>query len=82
MYDCCVATINISIPDRIKEEAKLLVKAGLYASFSDFVRDSMRQALKRDKYEVMFEKAKQDEKEGKAIILDSDEDIDNFINKI
>ncbi len=75
-----MATINISIPDKLREQAQLLIKAGVYVSFSDFVRDSMRQALKRDKYEIVFERAMKDEKEGKAIKLESDKDIDDYVN--
>lgn len=40
-----MATMNISLPDKMKEWVEAQVKTGQYANVSDFVRD-----LLRDKY--------------------------------
>ncbi|KKQ75382.1 MAG: Addiction module antidote protein, CC2985 family [Candidatus Woesebacteria bacterium GW2011_GWB1_38_5b] len=75
-------TINISIPEKLKKQAQELVSSGFYASFSDLVRDSIRDAIKKNKYDLMFEQAKRDEKDGKATILKTEEDIEEFMNSL
>ena len=73
-----MTTINISIPENLKAQAQELVDGGFYSSFSDFVRDSIRNALYRDKYERWADEAKRDFKTGKGTLLKSREDIDIF----
>ncbi len=49
MYDYCMKTINISLPDKLKSQADNLIKAGYYASFSDLVRTAIRETITKPK---------------------------------
>lgn len=80
MYDPCMQTINISLPIQLKQQADFLVARGSYASFSDLVRDSIRKLIEKNQYDLWAEEAKGDVREGTAIIADSDQDIDQFLN--
>ena len=77
-----MATINISIPIKLKEEANSLVKKGYYVSFSDLVRDSLRALIEKSKYDLLADEAKRDEKEGKAVILKTNKDVDSYIDSL
>jgi len=77
-----MSTINISIPIKLKEEANSLVKKGYYVSFSDLVRDSLRALIEKNKYNVLADKAKRDEREGKAVILKTNKDIDSYFDNL
>ena len=77
-----MTTINISLPEQLKKEADGLVGAGYYASFSDLIRDSLRSLIARVKYDLMVKEAKIDEKTGRAKILRSAKDIDNYFKSI
>lgn len=73
-----MTTINISIPENLKAQAQELVDGGFYSSFSDFVRDSIRNALYRDRYERWADEAEKDLKAGRGVLLKSKKDIDDF----
>lgn len=73
-------TVNISLPTNLKKEADFLVARGDFASFSDFMRTSARELLER-KYQRWTDNALRDIKSGKAVALDSDKDIADFVNK-
>jgi Arc/MetJ-type ribon-helix-helix transcriptional regulator len=75
-------TINISLPVELKKQAQELVDAGLYASFSDLIRSSLRKLIPESKYDLMAKKAIKEYESGKATILDSEEDIDKFIHNL
>ena len=75
-------TINISLPAKLKSQANSLVKRGFYASFSDLVRDSVRKAIERNKFDLWAEEAKQDLKTGKAAVLKSDKEIEKFVESL
>lgn len=77
-----MVTINISLPEKLKDEAETLINSGFYASFSDLVRDSLRHAIFRNKYGLLTKEAKKDLKTGKAAVLKSDKNIDNFFKKL
>ena len=77
-----MSTINISIPIKLKEEANSLVKKGYYVSFSDLVRDSLRALIEKSKYDLLADEAKRDEKEGKAVILKTNKDVDSYIDSL
>ena len=77
-----MTTINISLPDKLKIEAESLVKKGFYASFSDVVRDSLRKLVATSKYDRWYAEAKEDERTGRAVILKSQKDIDNYFKKL
>ncbi len=82
MYNQCMTTINISLPEKLKDDAQNLVKKGFYASFSDLVRDSLRQVVEKSKYDLWYEDAKEDEKKGRVKVLKSGKDIDNYFKKL
>jgi Arc/MetJ-type ribon-helix-helix transcriptional regulator len=75
-------TINISLPVKLKKQAQELVDKGYYASFSDLVRDSLRQIVSKNKYDLMVEEAIEDEKRGDAIVLKTKKDIDEFMDSL
>ncbi len=77
-----MVTINISLPDKLKEEGENLISAGFYASFSDLVRDSLRTSIEKANLDRLYAGAKEDERTGKATILKSKKDIDNFFKKL
>lgn len=77
-----MTTINISLPDKLKQQAETLIERGFYASFSDLVRDALRQTISKSKYDLWAEEAKQDLKTGKAIVLKSKKDIKNYFDSL
>lgn len=77
-----MTTINISLPERLKEEAANLVKFGFYSSFSDLVRDSIRKLLTTSKYDLWVEEAKEDLKQGRAKVLKSEKQIDQYLKTL
>jgi len=77
-----MATINISLPEKLKDQAQALVKGGFYASFSDLVRDSLRQIVSKNKYDLWAEEAKEDLKEGRAVVLRNKKEIEEYMDSI
>ena len=77
-----MSTINISLPEKLKKEAEALVDSGLYISFSDLVRDSLRQIVAKNKYDLSTDEAKRDEKKGKARTLKTNKDVDDYIQSL
>lgn len=73
-----MTTINISLPKNLKAKAQALVDEGFYSSFSDLVRDSLRNTIFKDKYERWADEAKRDLESGRGSLLKSKEDIDDF----
>jgi len=61
-----MTTINVSIPEKLKSQAQELVERGFYASFSDVVRDALRQTLANNKYDLWADEAARDLKEDKV----------------
>ena len=47
-----MATMNISLPDSLKEWAEAQVATGKFANMSDFVRDLMRDAREQAEFEA------------------------------
>lgn len=77
-----MTTINISLPEKLKSEAEMLVNNGYYVSFSDMVRASLRWLVERSKYDVWAEEAKKDLKKGRVVVLKSSAQIDKYLKKI
>lgn len=77
-----MTTINISLPEKLKEDAEALIKKGFYASFSDLVRHSIRQLVAVNRYDRWAAEAKEDLKKGRAVVLRSEKDIDEYMNSI
>lgn len=74
-----MTTINISLPDKLKEQGEELIEKGFYASFSDLVRDSLRKVIDGNIYDAWAEEAKKDLRRGKASVLKTQKDIDAYI---
>jgi len=77
-----MTTVNVSLPEKLKEQAETLVKSGFYASFSDLVRDSLRRLVSQSKYDLWVEEAKEDVRKGKAKVLKSKKDIDSYFKNL
>jgi Arc/MetJ-type ribon-helix-helix transcriptional regulator len=77
-----MTTINVSLPEKLKEQAEALVSDGFYASFSDLVRDSLRKLVAQNKYDLWVEEAKEELKKGKAKVLKSKKDIDEYFGSL
>lgn len=74
-----MATINISIPTRLRSQAEELIASGYYISFSDLVRDSLRRLVEKNKFDLWTEEAKKDFKRGKAVVLNSGKEINKYL---
>ena len=83
MYNNCImATINVSIPDKLKEKAEKLVKEGYFASFSDIVRTSLRSTIEENIYNLLGDEAEREYAEGKTIGLKTKKDIVDFVSSL
>ncbi|HAU65023.1 TPA: hypothetical protein DCW32_00515 [Candidatus Woesebacteria bacterium] len=77
-----MSTINISLPDKLKEAGEDLVKAGFYSSFSDLVRDSLRNSIEKTNLDQLYLEAKKDLKTGKATVLKNKGDVEKYMKSI
>lgn len=77
-----MATINISIPTRLRTQAEELVATGYYVSFSDLVRDSLRRLVEKSKFDLWANEAKKDLKKGKAVIFSSGKEINQYLKTL
>ena len=77
-----MSTINISLPKKLKSQADQLVEQGFYVSFSDLVRDSMRKLLSNKRYDLWFEEAKKELDEGKAIVLENEKEVEEYLKNL
>lgn len=77
-----MTTINISLPEKLKSDADLLIKKGFYVSFSDLVRDSLRRVIANARYEKIYGETVNEYKKNQATVLKNKADIDNFFKKI
>lgn len=59
-----------------------MVRAGVYSSFSDVVRDSLRKNIFKNKYDLLAEKAKEDYKNGRGVVLKTAKDIDDYFDSL
>lgn len=86
-----MATINISIPQAMREEIKKLVKEGRYTSFSEVVRDGLRKVLGRkekltangftEEFEEEVLRSAAEPMENDTV-LETDEDIDRYFRNL
>lgn len=77
-----MTTINISLPEKLKSQAEELIKEGFFVSFSDLVRHSIREIVNKNKYDLWYEEALEDERNGKGVLLKTAKDIDNFTKNL
>jgi len=86
-----MATINISLPKEMHEDAKKLLKKGRYASISEVVRDGLRRLLDQNQeitengFTREFEEAvlqSEAEPRNRDLVWETDEDIDRYFNAL
>jgi Arc/MetJ-type ribon-helix-helix transcriptional regulator len=81
-----MATVNVSLPAKLKTAGDELVKEGYYASFSDLVRDSLRGIISQAKNELNFARwdseIDRDVKSGEATTLKNPKDIENYVKSL
>lgn len=82
MYKDCMTTINISLPVKLKKAGESLVEAGYFASFSDLVRDSLRNSIEKTNLDHLYSEAKKDLRTGKATVLKNKNDIGKYMKSI
>lgn len=75
-------TINISLPEKLKNAADALIKEGHYASFSDLVRTSLRMTISENKYDRIARQAMDEYRKGRATVLRSSKDVDTFVKSV
>jgi len=77
-----INTINISLPEKLKNQADALISDGHYASFSDLVRTALRSVITDNYYDFLAKQAKDEYRHGKGTLLQSNEDMDRYFNTI
>lgn len=75
-------TINISLPLQLKKDAQKLVDRGLYASFSDLVRDSLRHVIAKDKYDRMAQEAMQAKRKGGGVSFEDKRELAKYFESL
>ncbi len=60
-----MATMNVSIPDQMREWVEAQLESGLYSNASDYIRDLIRRDQEyKDKREALIQALKTGEKSG------------------
>ena len=60
-----MATMNVSIPDQMREWVEAQLESGLYSNASDYIRDLIRRDQEyKDKREALIQALKAGEKSG------------------
>jgi Arc/MetJ-type ribon-helix-helix transcriptional regulator len=77
-----MVTINISLPDKLKNQAQRLVEEGYYVSFSDLVRDSLRKVIDKNEYDLLADNAEYELKKGRAKELKTKKEIKEFFDNL
>ena len=77
-----MATVNISLPDKLKDQAQDLIANGFYSSLSDLIRDSLRTTIEKNKYDLLADEAGNDLINGTGILLKSEEEVDRYFDSI
>jgi Arc/MetJ-type ribon-helix-helix transcriptional regulator len=72
--------VTISLPVKLKEQTDRLIDKGFYASFSDAVRAALRIVIEKNRNDLLAKKAVNEFKQGKALILADEDDIDEYMN--
>jgi antitoxin ParD1/3/4 len=68
-----MATMNISLPDSLKEWAEAQVTSGKFANMSDFIRDLMREQKDKQSYIAYVSKALKEAEASGYVPLDTNE---------
>ena len=73
-------TVNVSLPEALKAQAQELISQGYYVSFSDVVRDSLRRLVSQNRYDLLAQQAKEEERMGKTKEIKSDKQVDELVD--
>jgi len=81
-----MATMNVSLPDPMKEWVEERVKSGQYGNASEYVRDLIREDQRDEELRRQLirelEEGEADLREGRYTELNSSEEITQFLNEI
>ncbi len=81
-----MATMNVSLPDLMKEWVDERVKSGQYGNASEYVRDLIREDQRDEELRRQLirelEESEEDIRQGRYIELRSDEEIEQFFDDI
>jgi antitoxin ParD1/3/4 len=81
-----MATMNVSLPDPMKEWVDERVKSGQYGNASEYVRDLIREDQRNEEWRQYvireLEEGEADLREGRYTELNSSEEITEFLNEI
>ncbi len=73
-----MTTVNISLPDQLKNQAQQLIVKGFYASLSDLVRDSLRRTIEKNRYDLLADEVEEDLKRGKGVKINSKIELEEY----
>lgn len=81
-----MATMNVSLPDPMKEWVEERVKTGQYGNASEYIRDLIREDQEDDEKRrvliKLLEEGEADLREGRYIELDSPEEVHEFFSDL
>jgi antitoxin ParD1/3/4 len=81
-----MATMNVSLPDPIREWVDERVKSGHYGNASEYVRDLIREDQRNEEWRQYvireLEEGEADLREGRYTVLNSREEQKQFFNEI
>jgi len=76
-------TVNVSLPEQLKKQAQQLIENGHFVSFSDLTRSALRRLVADQKdYDKLAQIAWKEYDEGKAVVMNSKADIENFVHSL
>ena len=64
-----MTTLNISLPDGLRDQVDSLVKKGNFASVSEVIRTALSDLILGEQLDSWLKEAKKDERTGKAIVI-------------
>ncbi len=81
-----MATMNVSLPDPMKEWVEERVKTGQYGNASEYIRDLIREDQEDDEKRrvliKLLEEGEADLRKGRYIELDSPEEVHEFFSDL
>lgn len=77
-----MVTLNISLPEKLRDQVDELIEQGHYVSVSDAIRTALRDMVTNSLIEKWVKEAKHDVKMGQAVILKSKSDITKYMDTL
>jgi Arc/MetJ-type ribon-helix-helix transcriptional regulator len=75
-----MTTLNISLPEKLRDQVNGLVKKGHFASVSDAIRTALRDMVLSEQLDGWVKDAKKDERTGGAVIIKNKLDLVGYSN--